>query len=304
MSEMLVVAQVAQIERLTAEIVGIAEQTTQIVVMSAVRIGGLLKQAKELVAPGEWGTYVETQCRFSHRTANNFMRLHAEWQDNPNSQALANLGYTKAIRLLSIPEEDRQELLEQNDVQSMSTRELEQLIRERDAAREEAVAAQQEGESLQVQAVEAAARASKAEQTVKDLQAQLNALKSQKPTVPKDVRESIRAEASAQAQKEFEKKLQTLQDALDAATASAKASADEAAKAAAKLDAAEKGQKLADPEVAEFNFLFNSVQEQVNKMKGLRMKLVRKDASYSDKLSAALRSLAAFVEKAARDEQQ
>ena len=300
------VAQAAQIERLTAEIVGIAEQTSQIVVMSAVRIGGLLKQAKALVAPGEWGDYLDTQCRFSHRTANNFMRLHGEWETNPNSQALANFGYTKAIRLLSVPEDERNELLSENDVQSMSTRELDVLIRERDAAKAEKQAAENAQAVLREEAKAAANRAAKAEKAEKDLRDQLSSLKAKKAEVPKSVRESIQAAAAAEAQqaaeKEFASKVQEMQQNLDAATAARIAAENAAAQAAAKLEDFAKKQKMSEPEIAEFNFLFNTVQEQINKMNGLRKKLALRDTTLADKLTTALRALAGAIERSVGDE--
>jgi hypothetical protein len=45
---------------------------------------------------------------FSHRTANNFMKVATEFQD---SQSLAKLGQTKVFAILDIPNEEREQFI-------------------------------------------------------------------------------------------------------------------------------------------------------------------------------------------------
>lgn len=47
------------------------------------------------------------------------------------SQAIAKLNYTQAVALLSIPSDEREEFINQHDFESMSTRELQQAIKEK-----------------------------------------------------------------------------------------------------------------------------------------------------------------------------
>ena len=53
------------------------------------------------------------------------------------SQALGSLSYSQAVALLSVPEDEREQFVEENDASNMSTRELQQAIKERDQAKQE-----------------------------------------------------------------------------------------------------------------------------------------------------------------------
>ena len=110
-------------------------------------IGQRLIEAKALLSHGEWLPWLNEKCEFSERTARNFMRLAKDWT---NRQALADLGASKALALLALPESEREEFLsekhqvngEEKTVIDMTSRELEKAIRERDAARMAAEQAQ------------------------------------------------------------------------------------------------------------------------------------------------------------------
>lgn len=111
---------------IAAEIRSIDQQARQYVLQSAIEIGRKLTEAKELVSHGEWGAWLETNVNYSQSTANNFMRVSTEYA---NSQSLANLTYTQAVALLSVPAEDREQFAEENNVSEMSTRELQAAIK-------------------------------------------------------------------------------------------------------------------------------------------------------------------------------
>ena len=130
------------IATITAKILATKDTVGKMLAMAYIELGGLLTQAKELIPPGEWSSYLENEVEFSHRTANNCMKLYAEYSKNPDSQALASMPYTKAVRFLSLPEIERDDFLEKHNVENMSSRELDQAIKARNAA----VAAQQKAE--------------------------------------------------------------------------------------------------------------------------------------------------------------
>ena len=119
----------------------------------AVEIGRRLMEAKAIVPHGEWGEWLKREVDYSQSTAQNLMRVYQECGDEQASlfgpskaQALGNLSFTKVLRIITIPEgPERDEFLETHDVESMSTRELETALKERDEARkaaEEAKASQ------------------------------------------------------------------------------------------------------------------------------------------------------------------
>ena len=65
------------------------------------------------------------------------------------SQSFANLTYSKALLMLTVPEEDREQFMAEHDVEGMSNRELKAAIKARDEAEEKAAAAQDEADRLE-----------------------------------------------------------------------------------------------------------------------------------------------------------
>lgn len=60
-------------------------------------IGKCLIEAKEMLPHGEWLPWLAEKVGYSEKTAQNFMRLAREFS---NPQAIADLGATKALKLL------------------------------------------------------------------------------------------------------------------------------------------------------------------------------------------------------------
>jgi tetratricopeptide (TPR) repeat protein len=126
-------------EIIAAEINSIKDQTRQIMLQSSIEIGRRLVEAKGMLKHGEWGTWLKESVDYSQSTANNLMKIFEEYGsdqltlfgDNSKSQAFGNLSYSQAVALLGIPAEEREEFIEKNDVQEMSTRELQKAIKEK-----------------------------------------------------------------------------------------------------------------------------------------------------------------------------
>lgn len=115
-------------EVIAAEIRSIDQQARQYVLQSAIEIGRRLTEAKELVAHGEWGDWLKANVNYSQSSANNFMKISVEYA---NSQTFANLNYSQAVALLSVPAEDREAFVEENNAAEMSSRELQAAIKEK-----------------------------------------------------------------------------------------------------------------------------------------------------------------------------
>lgn len=124
---------------IATEINSIKEQTRKIVLFNAIEIGRRLVEAKEVVAHGEWANWLRDSVDFSQSTANNMMRLFEEYGANQmslfdvnlKSQTFGNLSYSQAVLLLAIPEDEREEFVKENDVENMSVRELDTVIKEK-----------------------------------------------------------------------------------------------------------------------------------------------------------------------------
>lgn len=129
-------------ELIAIEINSIKEQTRKMVLFNSIEIGRRLTEAKTMLGHGEWGEWLDKSVDYSQRTANNLMRIFDEYGssqitffcDNAKSQALANLSYTQAVALLGIPQEEREAFIQEHDIENLSTRELQQAIKERDQA--------------------------------------------------------------------------------------------------------------------------------------------------------------------------
>lgn len=127
---------------IATEINILKDQTRKTMLYNSIEIGRRLTEAKELVLHGEWGEWLEESVDYSKSTANNLMRIFDEYGaeqitllgDNAKSEALGKLSYSQAVALLGIPAEDREAFVEENKVEDMSTRELQQVIKERDEA--------------------------------------------------------------------------------------------------------------------------------------------------------------------------
>lgn len=312
---------------IAAEINLIKKQVQETVIWGTIQIGEKLCEAKSLVPQGEWGKWLEENVKYSQSTAENLMKLYKEYGGNQeslfdtwtNSETFGKLSYTQHLALLALPFADRQEFAEQNS--DKSTRQMQQLIKERDEARAEA-------ESFSAQARDA-------EQNVINMQQQLSAAKSSegawqqeidKLTAAKHLAETseqnalkkvevlekqlkdaqkkqrdIRAElkkaqdnpkipestmeqlrAEAEA-KAAEQTAGDLQKQLEAANAALAAEQEKAKSIEEKLVAA---QKKADTEMVEFNVLAQKLRQDFNILDGMRRKITVGDKEKGAKLMA------------------
>lgn len=277
-------------------------------------IGRCLMEAKEMLPHGEWLPWLNEKAELSERAAQRFMRLAREWS---NPTALSDLGATKALMLLALPPEEREAFAEEHNVIDMSARQLEQAIRERDearraeeAARAEASAAEQARAQMAADmavanaALEGArAEAGQAGERVRLLEEELAALKARpvevavETVVDQEAVERARAEAEARLQAKLDK----AQKARDQAEARQK-EADEALEAlraqmAAQARAEKRDALGADKDLAQFEVLFDQVQEIVNKMSGILLKVRGRDQDAAGRLGRAMQALAEAVRR-------
>ena len=256
------------ISMVTVEIKTLQKQAQQVVLGYAIEIGRRLTEAKAMLPHGAWGDWLRDEVEYSKSTANNFMRIFDAYGSDQmglfgaeaKSQALGNLSYTKALRLLAIPEEEREEFVEAHNVEDISTRELDRLIKERDEARAEKT------EALE-RAAAAAEKAEAAEAAQETLRWNFEKMNQEMAQKLKDAQEdaavkAARADAAAATAakarndlKAAKDKLKQLQenpvisdDAMAKIRAEAKADAEKAAaeELAAKLKAAEEKQEAAE----------------------------------------------------------
>ena len=126
-------------ELIAIEINSIKEQMRKIFLFNSIEIGRKLAEAKLMLPHGEWGEWLCKSVDYSQRTASNLMAIFEQYGssqitffcDNAKSQALANLSYTQAVALLGIPQGERETFIQEHDIDNMSTRELQQAIKDK-----------------------------------------------------------------------------------------------------------------------------------------------------------------------------
>ena len=280
-------------------------------------IGRCLIEAKDMLPHGEWLPWLNERVEFSERTARNFMRLAREWT---NRQTLADLGAAKALTLLALPAEEREQFVEDHNVIDMSARQLKEAIRERDEARKAAEAAKADASAAEqarakmeedmavVNASLAAAREEKqkADQEAARLENELAALKARpvevavETVVDPEAIEKAKAEALAEIQTKLDKAREAKAKA-DEKRKQAEASVEILKKSLENMERNEKKAALgSDKDVAQFEVLFNQGQELANKMRGLLLKARgREDPSAAQGMEKALTALAEAVRRCA-----
>ena len=152
-----------------------AKMCVQNAAMNLLQLGRVLTEAKPLVPHGEWDAWIKTNAKVSRRTAEQYMQAYAEFGLNA---VIAELGTTKVLKLLPMPQEERDKLLSENDVSTMSTRQLDDAIRKQRAQLDREIRAEVQGEidrerkariAAEKRAEEAESRPHEVPQSVKDL---------------------------------------------------------------------------------------------------------------------------------------
>ncbi len=138
---------------IAAEINTIKHQTEKVVFNNAVEIGRRLKEAKEILQHGEWLQWLEESVSYTERTAQRLLLIFDAYGDKqpaalnagaPARELLPNLGYTQALILLGVPEEEREQFIAEMDIENMSVREMQKAVKEREQALQEREEALQE----------------------------------------------------------------------------------------------------------------------------------------------------------------
>lgn len=292
----------------------------------AIEIGRRLVEARNVAKHGEWMPFLEQETPFSYDKANNLIKVFEAYGDQQKSlfgtelsnfDTYQNLSFSQALALLSVPEEERAEFVEENHVEDMTTRELQQAIRERDEARKTVEGFEEDNKEL-------AAKLRQKEERIKELEARPVDVAVQ---VDENAVKEAADEARRAADAEWSEKLKAAEDKLAKAEEKARKAAEKAKTAGAdatketaaeletakaeadrlraELEAAKKEAKAAaataDAEVATFKLYANAVVEYASKMRELLLKVRdREDKTVGEKLTAALAALGDAVKEAAK----
>ena len=308
-------------ELIGSEIRSLTVQAKKMTLWFGIEIGRRLVEAKELVGHGEWLKYLSEQTEFSQSSASRFMTLFNEYGSNQaslfgaesNYPTLNNLSISNALRLIALPENERESFAEEHDVEHMSTRELEKLLAEKEAAEEGSAlriaeleskidAANEAAQKAESERAEATAELKKAQSELKELrerpietviQTDEKAVERAKEETKKEYSELVNKAKTELAASED--KVQKLKDKLkkaeDKANEKIAAAEKQREEAMAELDKLKKQTALSDPDTAVFKTLFQTVQEDFNKLTGSLLKIRAGDPDTGAKLTKAVSAM-------------
>ena len=307
-----------------AEIRGLTQQAKTMTLWFGIEIGRRLTEAKEMLEHGQWLPYLKEQTEFSQPSASRLMRLYDEYGAKQTSlfgaelnySTLNNLSISNALRLLAVPEDEREEFAAEHDVEHMSARELDELIKQRDDAEKRAARAEEQVQQAADGAAKADEQYQKAKQELHLLREKLENAEAQKSAAEKElselrerpvevavevdekaVEEAVTA-ARAKNDAEWAEKMAKVKNELSEAglkaeklKAKIKKAEERAEEKAAELERLKKSQTLSDPNTAVFKQIFEQVQEDFNKLHGSLLKVKASDPDTAQKLTAAVRAL-------------
>lgn len=314
-------------EQIGAEIRMYVNTGRWITTLCAIEIGRRLVEAKELLPHGEWLPWLKRETEFSERSAQDYMRVFKDYSASQlgmfgpetNTQTFADLPFSKALALLSVPESEREEFAKEVDAEHISVQNLKKAIKEREAQVEalkkdiegernrgdNAVRAKMEAEDLlktQDQQI-ADAKAQIAElaklnkelenrphevavETVRDEEAIAAAAKEAKEAAEAASKKKIAAleKQLNKAENERAEALKKAETAGQDTEKQLKAAAAEAEKIRAELEEARKQLKASAADVTKFGVWFTTVQQDFLKMIAALREVRERDEETGKKL--------------------
>ena len=270
----------------TQEINQLTAQAQRLILGHAIEIGRRLTEAKQMLSHGEWGKWLKEEIHYSKSSANNMMRIFDAYGSTQmglfgpeaNSQTFGDLEYSKALALLSVPAEEREQFAQEVDAEHISVRQLKAAIQERDAA--------------QKQAAEAAAEWELAKEALREKEKAIQ-LANQRLEASASEADSLRKENEQLRQRPVEVAVEQ----FDAAPEQLKAAEEKGRSAAEEALRTELEKAQADRVLLEVNVLFRQMQEQSNALQALcdRLDDVTRRRT-RDALGAFFRQLASNIE--------
>lgn len=145
--------------------------------MNILQLGRVLTEAKPLVEHGKWREWIKTNTDMSTRGAEQCMQAYARFGLDPK---IAELGTTKMLKLLPLTEEEQEDLFSGNDVRSLSTRQLEEAIRNQKEKLAQEARTEARAEIYQERMARIAA------------EKRAEAVENRNPEVPEEIKEELR----------------------------------------------------------------------------------------------------------------
>ena len=124
-------------ETIIAEVKATIEHVESTALLGAIRIGRCFEELKELIPHGGWYEYIEENTGYTPKKVERFMKIAGEYGNEnttlgslfSKTTLMSDLSYTKALSLLTLPEEEVETFVENHDIKDMTVKELEAQIK-------------------------------------------------------------------------------------------------------------------------------------------------------------------------------
>lgn len=293
------------INTVATEIRMIQSHVKTVALEGAIEIGRRLVEAKELLPHGEWGGWLKEEFEYSQPTASRLMTLYNEYGAEQSSlfgaeskySTLNNLSVSKALRLIAIPAEEREDFAAEHKIEDISTRELEELIRkvteERDRMQQEACQESELRRTLEMERaaehkarIEAEGIAKMKQAAVEKAQKEAASARKEADKALKDMDKAMEeARAARRDLEQLKDNPQVPEETMEKLRQQFKRQVEEAEARAKKAEAA---LKLASPETATFKVQIEGAQQQMIAAVKTLQQLKEKDPETAGKLKRAV----------------
>ena len=306
MSELM--TQVRPLEVIEAELDLLERDTRQketALIENYIEVGRRLEEVKAQLEHGQWGPWLE-QRGYPQPKAIKLMKVFRAYGKDQQSlfggeaksKAFSNLGFQKLVQLLAIEDEaERERFVEEQNVEAMSTRELEKALKERDEALRQAEEAGKGAAAALKEAEAARAEASTAEEARAKMAADMKIVKESLKDRTADAHK-YKAEANDLRIELRKMKAQPVEVAVETREPTPeelkKLTADAVEKARAedreRIASMEKQLAAADGDVAAFRVHYEAWQESFNKMAGYLAKVSSREPERAGKRRMAVKA--------------
>ncbi len=272
-------------EQLGGEIRLLTAQARRMALSYGIQIGYRLRVAHDKVGPHGWAEWLKRETDFSAAAASRFEALYEGYGAEQGGifgvenkfPTLENISISNALRLLAVPEEEREEVAAQVDAEHISARELAKALAERDEARKQLQEAERaiRESPLQAENEELRRKLHDAVETADQLTADAERLS--------DERIELLGKLKAAESRPVEVAVERDEEAIKKAAAAARKAAEEKAagdldKLRKKLEAAEKAREKAEAQAKRADEGVGPYKEQAEQARAeaeaLRKKLV------------------------------
>ncbi len=210
-------------EVVVAEIKATINHVQQVAILGSIAIGNNLKELKDLVPHGQWLEYIQDNLHWNERKVQRFIQVSEKYGDENsayhrlilNPTLTTDLSFTKALSLLSIDENEVESFIENNDVNDMTVKQLEEKIKELKEEKSNLTEQyKKEIDDLKEELREAKDNFADTNTAIETLKSEIDELKKENEDLQNEDNTEDNSEALEELEEELKQKLKELDDTI------------------------------------------------------------------------------------------